>query len=906
MVTNKENLFKLGKKITDRIPQQLGIAKITEEDPEYWGMVNVLTDEMVEVALKMKKRVPISLDELAKATGKDRDHLREVLQEMAVVGLIEFHWGEKGLPMTEENKRYVLCMYVPGSAEMLLMHKTIPETNPEVNRFFERMSFLPLEHVTPMVPPGGAGIGMHVIPVEKAIPAQSQSLDIERLSHWLDKYEGHLGVGVCSCRRSETLQGRGSGDVPDEWCIGVGEFADYCVQTGKGRYATKEEVLAVLQRAEDLGYVHQITNIDGENKIFGICNCPTGVCYALRTSQYFNTPNLSRSAYVAHVDTENCVACGKCVEVCPAGAAKLGQKLCTKSGPIQYPKHELPDAVKWGPEKWSPNYKEDNEINCYDTGTSPCKTACPAHIAVQGYIKLASQGKYTEALELIKKENPFPAVCGRICPRSCESACTRGDIDEPIAIDEIKKFIADQDLNENNRFIPKKRHDYRTPVAVIGSGPSGMSCAYYLALDGYQVTVFEKQEKPGGMLTMGIPGFRLEKNVVEAEIEVLRQLGVHFRTGVEVGKDVTIQQLRQQGFQAFYLAIGAQGGRKLNIPGEDAEGVVAGVDFLRSINLGSIPAMTGKTVVIGGGNVAIDVARAAARTAAVSVDMYCLEGRSEMPALPEEIREAEEEHVAIHNGYGPKEILVKDGRAVGVVFKKCLRVFDENHRFAPQYDENDTITVETDHVLLSIGQSIQWGNLLAGTAVVTRPNGTVEADPFTYQTAEPDIFAGGDVYTGPRFAIDAIAAGKEGAISIHRFVQPGQSLTYGRDRRQYHSFDKENVVLESFDRMPRQKAGHSDRKEHSFGDNRLTFTEEQMKKETQRCLGCGAVQVDEYMCVGCGQCTTKCKFGAISLTRKYNEFAPVFEKLPIAVAKYAVKRTGKIAASAIRRESKDA
>ena len=559
----------------------------------------------------------------------------------------------------------------------------------------------------------------------------------------------------------------------------------------------------------------------------------------------------------------------------------------------------------WGEKRWNVDYRENRE-DVAESGTSPCKTACPAHIAVQGYIKLASQGKYTEALELIKKENPFPAVCGRICPRSCESACTRGDIDEPIAIDEIKKFIADQDLNENNRFIPKKRHDYRTPVAVIGSGPSGMSCAYYLALDGYQVTVFEKQEKPGGMLTMGIPGFRLEKNVVEAEIEVLRQLGVHFRTGVEVGKDVTIQQLRQQGFQAFYLAIGAQGGRKLNIPGEDAEGVVAGVDFLRSINLGSIPAMTGKTVVIGGGNVAIDVARAAARTAAVSVDMYCLEGRSEMPALPEEIREAEEEHVAIHNGYGPKEILVKDGRAVGVVFKKCLRVFDENHRFAPQYDENDTITVETDHVLLSIGQSIQWGNLLAGTAVVTRHNGTVEADPFTYQTAEPDIFAGGDIYTGPRFAIDAIAAGKEGAISIHRFVQPGQSLTYGRDRRQYHSFDKENVVLESFDRMPRQKAGHSDRKEHSFGDNRLTFTEEQMKKETQRCLGCGAVQVDEYMCVGCGQCTTKCKFGAISLTRKYNEFAPVFEKLPIAVAKYAVKRTGKIAASAIRRESKDA
>ncbi len=442
MVTNKENLFKLGKKITDRIPQQLGIAKITEDDPEYWGFANVLNDEMVEVALKMKKRVPMSLDELTKATGKDRDHLRELLQEMAVIGLIEYHWGEKGLPMTDENKRYVLCMYVPGSAEMLLMHKTIPETNPEVTRFFERMSFLPLEHVTPMVPPGGAGVGMHVIPVEKAIPAQSQSLDIEHLSHWLDKYEGHLGVGVCSCRRSETLQGRGSGDVPDEWCIGVGEFADYCVETGKGRYATKEEVLALLQRAEDLGYVHQITNIDGENKIFGICNCPIGVCYGLRTSQLFNTPNMSRSAYIAHVDTEKCVACGKCVEVCPAGAAKLGQKLCTKNGPVQYPKHELPDAVKWGPEKWNPNYKEDNQINCYDSGTSPCKTACPAHIAVQGYIKMAAEGRYMDALKLIKQDNPFPAVCGSICNRRCEEACTRGDLDRAVAIDEIKKFIA--------------------------------------------------------------------------------------------------------------------------------------------------------------------------------------------------------------------------------------------------------------------------------------------------------------------------------------------------------------------------------------------------------------------------------------------------------------------------------
>lgn len=868
---------------------------IDENAPEYYALECVVSDEQADVALQLGLRKERTAEYVAQKCGKSLEETREILMELAQIGVCKVYHNEAG------EEVFLVQIFAPGILEMMVNNDEQVKAHPQIGKAFEEYTRLRISGIAPNLPMG-TGM-MRVIPIETAISADTQSVPYEHLSYYLDKYDT-FSVSDCSCRKSRRILGQGCGHLEHEMCIQMGTGAEYYIRTGRARQITRQEAEEILRKAEENGLMHQIPNIEGLGESAAICNCCSCSCFAMRVATMFRSPDAIRSNYVSQVDKEKCVACGQCVENCPTNALRLGQKLCAKQ-PVKEKSYDKVRDHVWGEKRWNVDYRENRE-DVAESGTSPCKTACPAHIAVQGYIKLASQGKYTEALELIKKENPFPAVCGRICPRSCESACTRGDIDEPIAIDEIKKFIADQDLNENNRFIPKKRHDYRTPVAVIGSGPSGMSCAYYLALDGYQVTVFEKQEKPGGMLTMGIPGFRLEKNVVEAEIEVLRQLGVHFRTGVEVGKDVTIQQLRQQGFQAFYLAIGAQGGRKLNIPGEDAEGVVAGVDFLRSINLGSIPAMTGKTVVIGGGNVAIDVARAAARTAAVSVDMYCLEGRSEMPALPEEIREAEEEHVAIHNGYGPREILVKDGRAVGVVFKKCLRVFDENHRFAPQYDENDTITVETDHVLLSIGQSIQWGNLLAGTTVVTRHNGTVEADPFTYQTAEPDIFAGGDVYTGPRFAIDAIAAGKEGAISIHRFVQPGQSLTYGRDRRQYHSFDKENVVLDSFDRMPRQKAGHSDRKEHSFGDNRLTFTEEQMKKETQRCLGCGAVQVDEYMCVGCGQCTTKCKFGAISLMRKYNEFAPVFEKLPIAVAKYAVKRTGKIAASAIRRESKDA
>ena len=886
MVTNKENLFKLGKKITDRIPQQLGIAKITEEDPEYWGMVNVLTDEMVEVALKMKKRVPISLDELAKATGKDRDHLREVLQEMAVVGLIEFHWGEKGLPMTEENKRYVLCMYVPGSAEMLLMHKTIPETNPEVNRFFERMSFLPLEHVTPMVPPGGAGIGMHVIPVEKAIPAQSQSLDIERLSHWLDKYEGHLGVGVCSCRRSETLQGRGSGDVPDEWCIGVGEFADYCVQTGKGRYATKEEVLAVLQRAEDLGYVHQITNIDGENKIFGICNCPTGVCYALRTSQYFNTPNLSRSAYVAHVDTENCVACGKCVEVCPAGAAKLGQKLCTKSGPIQYPKHELPDAVKWGPEKWSPNYKEDNEINCYDTGTSPCKTACPAHIAVQGYIKMAAQGRYMDALKLIKQDNPFPAVCGSICNRRCEEECTRGDVDRAVAIDEIKKFIAEQELKEENRYIPPIKNfrptleKFPEKIAIIGAGPAGMSCAYYLAMMGYEnVTVFDRNAVPGGMLTLGIPSFRLEKDVVNAEIEVLRRMGVEFKCGVDVGKDVTLAQLREQGYKAFYLAIGAQKSAPLGVPGEELEGVLGGVDFLRRVNLGEKPAIGEKCAVIGGGNVAMDVCRTALRLGAKDTYVLYRRSQAEMPADPEETQQAMDEGVRFLFLRAPREIQGKNGRVQAVrteiVHPGSLKAVRRGEPFGTGEFE----TVEAGCVITAAGQQVEWGGLDTG-ALARDGRDLAQADAQTYQTAQPDIFVGGDVYTGPKFCIDAIAAGREAAESIHRFVHEGQDLRLGRPLPLKGKLDTGNVDWDCFDRAPRQRpAAKAGSAVGTMSDLRGEFTEDQLKKETARCLGCGATVVDANMCLGCGVCTTKCRFDAISLVRVHDAAGAGYDKI---------------------------
>lgn len=890
MAEARELILKLGQKITDRIG-----VKVTTEDPEYWGLACVITDEMAEVALAMKVRVPATAQWIAKRCKKSVERTEELLQEMSVIGLIEYNWENE-----DHHKQYVLPMFVPGCAEFMMMNAKQVEEHPELADFFEQMARLPLEKVTPMVPQGGAGIGMHVIPVEKAIPSSQESASIEHISYWLNKYKDKYAVGACSCRRQQRVRGEGTGDLEDDLCIGVGDMADYLVETGKGRYIDYDEVMEILQRAEDNGYVHQITNIDGEEKIFAICNCAIGVCNGLRTSQLFNTPNISRSAYRASVTKENCVACGRCVEYCPSGAARLGQKLCTKNGEIEYPVQELPDETKWGRDKWIVDYRDKNQINCYDTGTAPCKASCPAHLPVQGYIKMASQGKYLDALKLIKTENPFPAVCGAICNRRCEDACTRGRVDQAVAIDEIKKFIAEQELHAKTRYIPPMLNysgkPFQEKIAVIGAGPAGMSAAFYLKKMGYPVTVFEKEKRPGGMLMNGIPSFRLEKDVIEAEIDVLREMGVEFRCGVEVGRDITVQKLRQDGYKAFYVAIGAQDGRKAGIPGEDAKGVLTGLEFLRCVNQDmENTRIAGRTVVIGGGNVAVDVARTALRAGASSVSMYCLETRETMPAAGDEIEEAAQEGIGICNSWGPKEILTENGRVTGVVFKKCVSVFDESGRFHPVYDEEQLLTVECEAVLVAIGQSVRWGELLAGTKAEFNRNGTVKADPVTYQTAEPDIFVGGDVYTGPKFAIDAIAAGKEGCVSIHRFVHPGQSLTIGRNLRQFSELDKDNLQLdpETFDNAKRQVPGRkSPDGNNNFRDLRSTFTEEQVRAEAGRCLGCGATVVDPNKCIGCGVCTTKCEFDAIHLSRDLPEASRMYkaEDKMKAILPYMLKR----------------
>jgi NADPH-dependent glutamate synthase beta subunit-like oxidoreductase len=858
---------------------------ITYQDPEYRILEPVVSDAMAEVALCMEIRKKTTAAELAPMCGKTVDETAGLLWDLAVAGVC-FVNKIKGVDT------YWYDTWVPGIMEMMVNNKENVAKYPQIAEAFEAYGRVRGPKTTGAFP---VGVGlMRVIPIEQAIDGETRRASYEEVSKYLNDND-IFTVSDCSCRVARRVMGEGCGHLAEDMCIQMGHAAEYYIRTGRGRQITREEAFEIIKRAEENGLMHQIPNLDGSGKTHAICNCCGCACLSLRTASMFKNVDMVRSNYVSHVDKDKCVACGECVENCPVNALQLGQKLCVVE-PIKVKKVETPRDMEWGPEKWNPEYRTNRKA-VVESGTSPCKTECPAHIAIQGYVKLASQGKYKEALELIKNDNPFPAVCGRICPRKCESACTRGDIDSPVAIDEIKKFIAEQDLNQNYRYIPKKKHPYGNRIAVIGAGPAGLSCAYYLAIDGYKVTVFEKQKALGGMLTLGIPSFRLEKDVVNAEIDILKELGVEFKVGVEVGKDILIRDLREQGYEAFYLAIGAQAGRKLGIEGEEGEGVISGIEFLRNVNLGNDTHLSGKTIIIGGGNVAIDVARTAVRTGALQTSMYCLESRDKMPALPEEIEEALAEDISIHNSWGPKRIILTEGRVTAVEFKKCISTLDEQGKFNPIYDEKDTIFVEADHVFLSVGQTIEYGNLLDNSKMECNPNRTVKADPFTYQTDEPDIFTGGDVLTGPRFAIDAIAAGKQGAISIHRYVQPGQSLIIGRDRREYHSLDKDNLDLEGYDKLPRQRTTHVNGtvSKSTFEDLRITFTEEQIKQETMRCLSCGATTVDQYLCVGCGACTTKCKFDAISLIRNYDGEGVAFEALKPVVVKNILKRKGKIA-----------
>ncbi len=887
-MTNQVKLLEFVNKVS---MTKMGTKKgLTEEDPRFKLLEKVVSEEMAEVALALEYRVHLKAEDIAKKCGKSIERTKELLWDLAMAGVATIKREEDGDSFWYET-------WVPGIFEMVVNNKENVKKYPQIGKAFDDYGLLRNPVAAGNIPMGH-GL-MRVIPIETAINGDTRRASYEEVSKYINEAR-ILSVSDCSCRTSREEMNQGCGHLKEDMCIQLGDAAEYYIRTGRGREITKEEAIDIIQRAERDGLMHQIPNTEGEGHTHAICNCCGCSCYAMRAAGMYNNPDMVRSNYVSTIDPEKCVGCGECVEVCPTNAIRLGQKLCTINEIRNQVRTEFPSDTEWGADKWNPDYRV-NRKESLESGTAPCKTECPAHISIPGYLKLASQGRYREALEMIKKENPFPAVCGRVCPALCESACTRNNLDCSVAIDDVKKFIAELDLHEESRFVPIIKHNYDKKIAVIGAGPSGLTCAYFLAIEGYKVTVFEKQKELGGMLHYGIPEFRLQKNVIKAEIEILRELGIEFKTGVNVGTDITIDQLRVEGFKAFYVAIGAQDGRKINIENGNAENVITGVEFLRNTKVQKDTNL-GKVVVIGGGNVAIDVARTAVRLNNIGVSMFCLESRDTMPALQDEVHEALNEGIVLHNEYGPKKILVKDRKVVGVEFKKCIQLLDENKRFNPIYDENDCMTVEADTVLLSVGQQIQWGNLFDGIDVKLNPNQTISVDPQTLQSSVSDIFAGGDVATGPKYAIHAISHGKEAAISIHRFVNRGQSLVYGRNNKYFVSLDKNNIDFSGYDEVSRERVYtlHLNNIKGDFKDPRGVLTEEQVKKETMRCLSCGISVVDEFMCVGCGACTTRCKFDAIKLARKYDAVGVDFPDLKPIVLKHVIKRKVRIVAKNIK------
>ena len=891
-MAKRPNILKLATKISLESMTYMGI---TYDDPEYKILEPIIDDDMCAIMMHVRLETNRTVEEVAKRAKKSVEFTQEQLDKLCKTGAVRYRY-------VDGKRCYFYPIWVPGIMEGILANREQCDKYPVLGESFEAYTRRRPEMLAPMLDSGKTGMFfMRVMPVMSAIENDSHAASYDEVRTLIENATA-ISVGPCSCRRARRLMGEGCGHLEEDMCMYLNDNARCFSEQGYHRLVSKEEAYEILQRAEDNGLVHEINQTPGFEDTNAICNCCGCSCFALRIAELFRTPRAIRSNYIARVDKEKCVACGQCVENCQTNALKLGQKRCATDPHIS-DTYDTDASVPFHRSSYNPEYRT-NRSDVMPSGTAPCKAECPAHIPVQGYIKLASLGRYTEALELIKKENPFPAVCGRICNKRCEDACTRGSIDDPIAIDDIKKFIAEKDLEAGTRFVPKMLNQigrpYTEKIAVIGAGPAGLSCAYYLAVKGYPVTVFEKESVPGGMLTLGIPSFRLEKDVLNAEIDILREMGVEFQCGVEVGRDITIEQLRAQGYKGFYVAIGAQKSAKLRIPGEELEGVYGGVDFLRAVNLGHETHIGKRCAVIGGGNVAMDVCRSAVRLGADETYVLYRRSEAELPADPEEVKEAMEEGVQFRFLTAPVEILGTDGKVTGIrVERMALGEPDEKGRRKP-VGTGEFETLAVDSVIGAIGQTVDWGTLDVG-ALTTTKKGTAEADALTYQTAQPDIFVGGDCYTGPKFAIDAIAAGKEAAISLHRYVHPGQTLTAGRDRRVYKALDKEHVLIETadFDKDHRQMPGYNAAKAKTFSDARVTFTEEQVRRECARCLGCGATKVDSYLCIGCGLCTTKCKFDAIHLKKVRDWHAGSYETMPIKVAEGVVKRAGSIVKKAV-------
>lgn len=589
--------------------------------------------------------------------------------------------------------------------------------------------------------------------------------------------------------------------------------------------------LAISAKDLDPNFKFEIANIPGSELIKRCFTCGTctAICPVSNAFSEYDPRKIIHMIILGLKDqvlsSENiwrCSRCDTCKFSCPQGV-HLSEIMDALQHMAVRNHYVTPDAFE-------------------EFGTAPCKAACPAHISIQGFIGMITEGRYKEGLRLIKETMPFPGICGRICHHPCEMTCNRGKVDEPLAIEFLKRFLADRDLLADSRYVPETEEKKKEKVAVIGAGPAGLSAAYFLAIQGYPVTVFERLPVAGGMMAVGIPAYRLPRHILRNEIKTIMDMGVEIKTGVTFGKDITRESLKKEGYKAFFIAVGLHISRALNVEGEGFDGIIHGINFLRDVSLQGKVSIRERTIVIGGGNVAIDVALTALRSGAKEVKIVCLESRDEMPAWEYEIKDALDEGIAILNRWGPRRFIGDNGHVKSIEFKYCTAVFDQDGRFNPQYDESELMTLEADTVLLSIGQACDMSFAKGVPDLDVSPRGPSVKDPITLETNIPGLFVGGDASYGPRSVVEAVASGKEAAISIDRYLK-GEPLRSNRPK-QWKGIELKPKDVEQLDRQPMQRLSIAQRK-NNFEEIDLGFSEQQARLEAGRCLKiCGTQTKD--------------------------------------------------------------
>ncbi len=631
-MAKRPNILKLATKIS---LESMTYTGITYNDPEYKILEPIIDDEMCAIMMHLRLEANRTVEDVAKRARKSVEYTQEQLDKLCKTGAVRYRY-------VDGKRCYFYPIWVPGIMEGILANREQCDRYPVLGESFEAYTRRRLEMLAPMLDNGTVGMcPMRVMPVMSAIENDTRTASYDELKTLIENATA-ISVGPCSCRRARRLMGEGCGHLEEDMCMYLNDNAVCYSEQGYHRLITKEEAYEILRRAEDNGLVHEINQTPGFEDATAICNCCGCSCFALRIEELFRTPRAIRSNYIARVDKEKCVACGQCVESCQTNALKLGQKRCTTDPHIS-DTYDTDRSVPYDRRTYDPDFRT-NRSDVMPSGTAPCKAVCPLNIPVQGCLQLLSVGRYDDAAALIRQATPFPELCGSVCGRQCEKVCTRNQIDAAVAIADVCRTLVRRELDAGKVILPPLKNPTGIPhtekIAVIGAGPAGLSCAYFLRQQGYPVTVLEKDTVPGGAPATLIPAFRLDRKAYAAEIDVLARMGVEFRTGVEVGKDTTLDALRAEGYKAFFLGIGA---------GKQSKDAPAGTVDARRYLHRKRQSVKGSVVVLGGGKEAVDCARAARKGGAASVTVVA-------GAIQADISEAKKEGIAFRAPFAVQEM----------------------------------------------------------------------------------------------------------------------------------------------------------------------------------------------------------------------------------------------------------